>query len=327
MGTSFLLSKVTQDINIAADGVVSHDLPTNPLTALIIDIHPVGETGTFTTYEAFGALLDSINDLRIFHRGLRIVQGSGRDLWAMLRNRWHKDVIQSGQLNTDNVIRSVQLPIMFGRHLGDPDFGLPRTNAGELVIEIDWDDASAGYDALSYSIESIELPEASPKHFYRMTTISQTFGATGINLVDLPRQGDILGILLFGTAGFTGTSPAPSWGRIRVLKDGLALGYNGTDFEVSRAVSMMAGMGADRYDDHLHFADLDAGADGDTEPVEQQNAAQDNYTYLDFDLDRTGRYAIDGRASGRFEIEADAEGADAVRVMPLEMLPISRFVT
>lgn len=325
MAHSFLVSKVTQGIDIAADGVVSHDLPTNPITALVIDIHPLNDTGTFTDYKAFAAVLDAINDLRVFHRGLRIVQGSGRDLWAMLRNRWHKDVIQSGQINLDNAIRSVQLPIMFGRHLGDPDFAIPRTSNGELVIEIDWDDASAGYNALSYSIEAIELPSASPRHFFRYTTIAQTFGATGINLVDLPKIGDIYGILLFGTAGFTGTAPAPTWGRIRVLRDGVAVGYAGTDWEALRAMSMMAGMGADRYDDHLHFADLDGAADADIETVEQAQQTGDQYAYLDFDLDRTGNYAINARTAGRFEIEADAEGAAAVRVMPLEKLDVSRF--
>ncbi len=325
MGLPFLVSKVTQNVDIAADGVVSHDLPTNPLTALILDLHPLQESGTFTTYESFAAILDAINDIRIFHRGLRIVQCSGRDLWALLRNRWHIDVMQTGQLNTDNIRRSIQIPIMFGRFLGDPDFAIPRTSSGELVIEIDFDDASGGYDDLEYSIESIELPQASPTRFFRYTTIAQTFAATGINLVDLPKSGDILGILLFGTTGYTGATPAPTWGRIRVLRDGVAIGYSGTDWEVLRQISMMTGMGADRYDDHVHFADLDAGADANTEPVEVHQATGDLYAYLDYDFRRDGSFAIDARGSGRFEIESDAETANAVRVIPLEMLPVSRF--
>lgn len=325
MPNMFRVAKVTQNQDPAADAVDSFDLPTDPISALMIEIAPLQESSTFTTYEAFAAILDSLNDIRVFRGGLRIFEASGRDAWALARHQHHVTAMQSGQLNTDNIRRNVILPILFGRWLGDPEYAIPATRAGQLTIEIDHDIASAGYDDLQYSIEALELPGSTPRNFFRRTTINQTFGATGIQTIDLPLQGDIWGLLLWQTTAYTGAAPAPSFGRVRVLKDGVAVGYDGSDIQVAKALAAMAGMGPSRYDDHVHFADLDAGADADTEPVEVQQGADANYVYLPFDFRRDGMYAITGRGAGRFQLEANAETADAVRVIPVEALPTSLF--
>ena len=65
--------------------------------------------------------------------------------------------------------------------------------------------------------------------------VTQTMGATGDQDLDLISAGNaIRGILLFGTTPFGGASPAPSWGRLKLLLDNQEVGFANTDWEKVR---------------------------------------------------------------------------------------------
>src|SRR4029077_10751362 len=101
-----------------------------------------------------------------------------------------------------------------------------------------------GYDGLRISVETIELLGASPREFEREVSVVQTFAATGINDVELPVGNRLRGLTLFGTTGFGGASPAPSWGRVKTIVDNQETGFGSSDFEVTQMLGQLWGRGA-----------------------------------------------------------------------------------
>lgn len=318
MAADFIHSVLVEEQDPAADGVLEHDLPVNPLSGILIHIKPLNETSTFTTFDGLSAILDAINSIDVIWRGITIFSASGRDARMLLLHRWHRDVVQNNMINTDNARRSIVLPILFGRRWGDREEGLPATRKGELKIRIDVDVADTAYDDFRYSIETLEIPNANFRNFTRVTTISQTLAATGNNDIELPIGHDLRGLLLFQTTAFAGATPAPGLGRIEILVDGSQRGYTSTDVEVARAISALVGHNVTRFPEHVHFADLDGSADADIEPPEQVETLLDNYVYLDFDFLRDDSYVLDTKQAKRLVLRTNAEQAEAIRVLPVE---------
>ena len=325
MGHQFLHEVLVEEQDPAADAILTHELPVNPVSMLLLHIKPLNETGTITTYEQLAAILDALNDVRVRWRGVDVLQMRGRDLYQYIRHHHHIDVVQNGLLNTNDVRRSIVIPIPFGRHLGDAEWALPATKQGELVLTLDIDVAAAGYDDFRYGIEAISLPGATPRSFLRATTIATTLSATGNQDIELNVGHDILGILCFQTTAHTGATPAPGLGRISILKDGIAVGYQSTDVEVARILAVIQGMPRAHFDEHTHFGEYDPAADADTEPWDQTIVVDDHYIYLPFDLDGTGRYNLDTKGAGRLVLRTNAEQAEAMRIIPIEQVPVSIF--
>lgn len=325
MGEEFIVNVQVEDQDPAADAIETFDLPVNPLSMILLHMFPLNETSTITNFLPGRDLTQALNSIRVLHLGKSIFDASGPDAWAALLHRWHRTVNQDNQVNTDNDRRSLTLPIMFGRFPGDPDWCIPATRAGELQLRVDYDVADTGYDDLRFNVSCLQLPRARPSHFLRTTTISQTFAATGRNDIALPVGHDILGLLLFGTTEFAGAAPAPSFGRMEILKDGVQTDYSSIDWEVARAIGIATGRPFPEWVAALVSVNVAASTETDSRLLEQMHQNFDEYAYLEFDWDRTARYALDTRGAARVVLRADAETADAVRVLPIEKVPISFF--
>lgn len=325
MGIPFIHSVIVEEQDPAADAILTHDLPVNPLSGLLLEIKPLNDTGSLTDYQATAGLLDALNSIRVLWQGQTILDITGRDLWAALLHRWNITVNQSNQVNTDDDRRSLILPIMFGRRWGDPLEGIPKTRSGELVLRLDVDVASTGYNDLRYQIEALELPDARFTHFTRLTTISQTFAATGNNDVVLPTEWDKRGILLFNTTAFAGATPTPGLGRVSILVNGVERGYTSTDIERLRGLYGALGKIHPRYDEHLHVLEGTGAAGDNTSEPEQIDAPIAQYSYLDFDLTRDDTYNLATRGEQRLVLRSDADVAEAMRILPIEKVPINEF--
>lgn len=318
MPADFIHSVIVEDQDPAADAILSHELPVNPLSGLLLHLKPLNNTGTIANYHQLVGLLDALNSITITWRGITVFSASGQDAYQLLLNRWHRDVIQNGQNDDDDDRRSLILPILFGRFWGDRDEGLPVTRSGELILQLDVDIASGGYDDLRYTVEALELPNASPKSFTRVTTISQTFAATGNNDVVLPVGHAIRGLLCFQTTPYEGATPTPGLGRLAVIRDGREVGYTSTDVEVQRAVASLLGRPTPQYDEHDHWAVIDDTVDVFTEPANNVGQPDDKYVYLDFDFLRDDTYNLDTVGANRLVLRSTAEVAEAMRIIPVE---------
>lgn len=250
---------------------------------------------------------------------------SGQDLAAYLWMVMGIDIAGSNTVETDNDRRSIVLPIPFGRTLWNPDECIPETKKGELQLSITFDIAATGFDGLRFSLETLELPDAAPPFFQRITTQAITFAATGNNDVDLPIGNIIRGILAFGTTGFAGATPAPTLGALRVLVDNVEHGYSSTDFEVSRAIVAGLGRTPPYLLDHFHGVNAAGAGQEDTQSQQVNAALHELYTYLDYDATRDDRYSIETKGLSRIHVRVNAEAANAARFLPVEKVLMTDF--
>lgn len=320
---NLLHSIAVQNQDQGADGVFTHELAVNPLSVILICLRPLNNTGTLTNFDIYLDVCDSINRLSVLHRGQSIISMTGRDA-ALLSYLRHGCVVpQNNPNDANNDRRCVVLALFLGRRAYDPFSCFPATRSGELILELDLDDAEGGYDDLQYTVETIELLGAKPREWERKVQLTRTNSATGLNDLDMPVGNVIRGILLFGTTPFTGAAPAPSWGRISTVMDGVQIGYSATDFEVAAGLQALRGIGLPGYDAHAHRFEDTAGAVSDVRtnapgPIDVYSGGFENYAYLDFDPLMDDALSIDTKNLSRFQVRADVETADLVRAIPVE---------
>lgn len=319
----FHYSVVRNEFNFSGDGLEQFDLAVNPLSALVLTIRALNDTGTVANMATYLELCGALNRVSVLHRGVSVISMTGRDIAAMNYMRYGVVPTQNGFVSTNNAIRQVLLPVYFGRFAFDVQSCLPAARRGDLVLEVDVDDADTGYDGLSLQIDAIELLGASPSEFERKVQVAQTFAATGNNDVELPTTNRCRGLLLFGTTAATGTSPAPTWGRMEVRRDNLEVGYSSLDWETAQGLHTLIGGQPPAMDQHIHVENDTGG------PTDQASAigagGWENYAFLDFDLTRDDKFSIDLEKATQFSIRADAEAANAVRVVPIERVPASAW--
>lgn len=305
--------------SVTSDGVEQFDLPVNPLSMVLINIRPLNETSTLTNFARYLQLCDSLNAIRVYREGAAVANIRGSDLAAC--NYFRHGICPAGtnETDTDNVRRSVVLPLLFGRFPYDQRSCLPESKRGDLTMELDIDVADTGYDGFQYSIETVELLDAKPKEYERKITINSVFGATGDFDVSLPSRSKLRGVLVNSSIGFSGASPAPTAGRLRVLADNQEFGYQSTDFETSRSISSVLGRFPFALDDHIHR--VNAASASATEPTTAPRAVggvMDLYTYLEFDPTRDDEYSLDLSKFNSSVLRLTAETAGTVRTIPVE---------
>lgn len=316
-----LHSVIVQDQAIGADGIYNYDLAVNPLSVVLLVLRPLNDTGALANYARYRAVCAAANKVSITYRGESIVNMRGEDLAALNWFRWGIQPWEGNADNVDNERRAVVLPIMMGRYPYSPTSCFPATRRGELNLELDLDIADTGYDGLRLSVEAIELLEAKPKEYEKKVQLSQTWAATGDNDMDLPPGNVNRGILLFGTTGYAGAAPAPSWGRVKVLLDNQEAGYAASDFEVAQTLPSLWGR-QPNFTEHKHTVNAAGAGVEETTSVFDVGDDYANYAYLDFDPTGDDTFAIDTRGKSRFHLRANAETADAVRAIPVEVIKV-----
>ncbi len=303
-----------------ADAVLTFDLPVNPLSMVLIHVRVLTDTGTPGNYTAWLETIQSaINRVTIRHLGSAIVSMTGGDA-AMLAAIRHGCVYwmpNPSFTNNDRIMAT--LPIFMGRHAYDGKSCFPASRNGELTLELDVDIAATGYDALNFTVETIELLGAKPSEYERKVQISRTFAATGPSDIDLPVGTLNRGLFLFGTTAFTGAAPAPSFGRLTTLVDNVAIGYSTIDFESANGLSALLGRQVPAYDNHIHV-ETDTG--GPTLLPVELGTNFNQFAFLDFDPLGDDSLSIDTAGVSRFILRSEVETANAVRVVPIERIKV-----
>lgn len=317
------MAKYTQSIlaanqAVTVDGVQVFDLPVQALSAILLHVSPLNETSTIGNFSLMEGLLSSVDNINVTFRGSSVVNMNGVDLVA-LALLWHRFRIwQSNAVETDNDRRSLVLPICFGKKAFNVKECFPATKKGELQMSVTWDFADTGFDGLRISVETIELPGATPDYVQKVTTLARTFTATGQNEIDLPIGNVLRGALLFGTTGFAGATPAPTIGQVQLLKNNVQEYLSASDFEVLRGVLGLKGVHYPADFRHIHSVNAAGAGREDTLEPEIGASLDDNYVLVDLDPMDDDTFVMDTKGSGRVHLRIEAEAANAVRVLPIE---------
>lgn len=323
----FLHSINIHEQAIGSDGVMSFDLAVNPLSVLLLVLRPLNDTTTLADFASYMNIAGAMNRIAVLHNGVSVISMTGRDAAALAFFRHGVITMQANHDNTTNERRSFILPIWLGNEAYSQTSCFPASKRGELQLEIDFDIAATGYDGLRFGMETIELPGAKPKEYERKVQLSATFGATGLNDVELPLGNLNRGLLLFGTTPFAGASPAPTWGRIATYIDNEQVNYSAHDFEVAHMMSTLMGGQPPAVDEHIHGTTVDGNAGTSIPTIGAphhvgSSGGWENYCYINFDPTGDDMYSLETKGASRFHIENNAETANAFRVIPVERIKV-----
>jgi len=319
---AFLKTVLVQDVTPAADGLYTYDLPVNPLSHILMTVKALNNTGTLTNYSPVLELLSAITKLEVLYKGSAIVSASLVDLARLVCILLRKNLMQLEQVNTDDAIRAITVPILFGRKPFLRNECFPASRKGELQLQLTADIAMTGTDGIIFQIETVELLEATPKQFLKYTGKTATPAATGEMDVDLPIGNDLLGILLYSTTVPTGTAWTTTIDYLKLMLDNVEYMYAKSNWETLHNELCFRVDECVQNAGHKHLENTATAytQNADTDEQEVHQPFFDNYAYLDFDPLENDEYLLptEGRASVKLRVNAG--DTNAMRIMPVEII-------
>lgn len=320
----FLHSIVQPNTDLAASAAITpFDLPVNPLSFLLLRLQLTNVDPTaLDLYSAIDDAITQITAVRVLHKGEQIIAGSLRDL--MVLNMVYQRAFPGwGTLsNANNAVRSLVFPLCLGRKMYDPDSCFPATTRGNLRFEMEAGADGAGHDDINFSLEAVELIDASPREFTKYVTQSRTSVAGQFD-ASLPIGNPLLGILLFDTGLAGATDEVLSWGTIKLLKDNVEQYYPLSDYETLAGMLHSQMRGIPGWPGHQHqFNGAAAGVDESDSAGWRVSEAYQGYAYLDFDPLRDYQYQLETAGAADVKIRAQGDEATAVRYLPIERVSV-----
>jgi hypothetical protein len=215
--------------------IVPINLPVNPLAKLILTIRgtEVAQTAA-DVYRMIAFFRTFVTNLFIAHKGENVIQGSLTDL-AMINAVYCKDYpAPFAKTPTTAVVRSCAFPLNFSPVPLWHDWGFPATSRGNLLFNATFGALPAGFSAMTFQIESIEMIEDDPAQHLKYITNTKTPTATGQDDRALPIGNPLLGILLFDPNQLGATLGQRLWGQTKLLKDNVEQYIALSDWEALR---------------------------------------------------------------------------------------------
>lgn len=320
---SFIRSVLQNRTTIAVSANQDTILPPNPISHILITIRY--QTLAANILPTLLNILQSLTSIDVLHRGTAVFSMRPEDLWAYLALAgWYAPVEFR---NTDPVNSSgfVVLAIPFGRAAYDAEECFPATRAGELILRLSRVAADVAIVSPTYTVTSVELPDANPKRFMRATTLQFTPSATGDNDFQLYPSTIYAGLLLFSTTVPTGTVFTTTVDRVQLLINSLQYDVAQANWDDIWGEQFARSGFSGAFLEHIHTSDVAAAYTQfqATGPMRIVAHPLRQYAFLDFDPTHDLAYSIDARQIARVTLRVNAGDTQAVRVIPREVIMLA----
>lgn len=315
----FIHSILAHEETVAVGTVVSYDLPVNPLSHTLITLKYAQNKANDKLL--FSNVLGVISKIEVLYKGSAVFSMSGLDAFAagILVNGF-----ESWSMNedgNDDDERALILLVPHTRTLYSSAECFPRTTRGELILQITYAAAFTDIDTVRAQIETVELPDAAPEQFIKMTTLTKTPAAAGQVDIELPIGNEISELVLWGETIPAGSADTSTLDRMEILVDNKNKFYTEAAIEVIHGMAgrMSAAPGYHGY--HVHrlaaaaFVQWD-----DTTPAIPADHVISNHLHLPFDIFRDGRYALQTLGKSDVVLRLDTDDVGAIRVIPVEIV-------
>ncbi len=341
----------------AAGETEGQDLPVNPISHLVVTLRALNNDLVASNFRP--SVLDYLSkftNFQVTYRGASVVNADPMDL-AMLVAHYTGHYPSQGQVTeVDNDVRALSLVIPFGRRLYNPVECFPATRRGDLRLQWTAGADPTGLDTYTMLVESVELLEARPERFVKITETQRIMQLGDVNEVELPIGNKILGILLRAFTFPTGASQNSSYGSLSLEVDNVETVYSGTNWEslhgetwakwrsdwaaVVGHTHTVFGSGAAAAA-YAQATALGIAADADGTSITTGTAARRNITGVQrpaLDLTELQRYAMldldpahddsmglptAGAARIHLQVNSDVTDATASRALPVELVPVA----
>ena len=318
----FTHSVVVPNESVTAGTSPSWDLPVSPLSFCLVTIKFLQNQAN--TQLTFSNIALMISKLEVLYKGSAVCSLNGIDLMAAGLLVCDFESWGVNMAGTDSEVLSFTFLVPFTRQLYSPVEAYPKTARGELVLQITWAASFTQIDTVTLQVEAIELPDASPERFLKMTSSSVTPSATGEFDVELPIGNKISDIVLFGTTIPSGTTATTTIQNISVRKNNSEFMYSKTNFESLHNMAGRLRAAPGYWGSHIHQQDAAAFAQYmDSGAPKPSNHIIPNHLLVPFDVRRDGMHILDTADANDLNIRIDAGDTNAVRVNPCEIVAVS----
>lgn len=318
----FTHSVVVQDETIVAGGSPSYDLPVSPLSHLLLTIKFCQNLANDVL--AFANIAAMLTKVEVLYKGSAVTSLSGIDLLACGLlvcdfESWGVNVI-----GTDSEERSLTFLVPFGRQLYSPVECYPSQSRGELVMQVTWAGSFTNIDTGRLQVEAVELPDAHPERFLKMTTSHVTFVGTTEQDIELPIGNQISDIVLWGTTIPSGATTTRTIAKLEIRKNNSEYMYSNTNFETLHNMAGRLRAAPGYWASHTHrlveaaYAQWD-----DTSPVTPENHILSNHLLVPFDVRRDGVHILRTDDANDLSVRITPDVAAAVRMIPCEIVAVS----
>lgn len=321
----FALRSVLQDYGAVTAGAEEDwDLPVNPLSH--VDVTLRARMGPATLDVGWAELWDLVDELEVSWRGATIIGGRGQDIAALGYAMWTwLPVVYHGRYSLGGEWVTT-LRVAFGRFPYWPDEMLPAVRRGELTLRIRWASDFGPFSSVDREIETVEVPDAQPRRFLKVTTLSVTPTAAGDLDVDLPLGNPIVGALLRGANVRESAGEAYTIERVAVLVDNVEYWYTGVRWDALHQEFMRRGPSGLWFSRvHEHRYDPTGTAVTFTDRTHQAAVEwADRYAYLEFDpfTDPELTWALHTAGRSRVHLRLAAGDTGQIRVLPVEVVRV-----
>ena len=348
------LRTVLEPNKVLANAVESlrYDLPVNPMSVVLVTLRALNNTAVPATVSASPiGLMSKLSNVRSRYRGATVFDGAPIDL-AMVYGRYSRWWPVQGQVNgTDNDVRSVTFPLLFGRRPYDPTECFPATRRGDLTLELDTIADPTGLDGFSMQLETVELLDATPERFIKVTTSQKTMAAGDVNDIVLPVGNKLLGLMLRADTFPNGASNNASFNECALELDNVEVVYSrafwrslhaewarrarldwlfaghmhtirgGAAAPAAYAQANTLAIAADAADTSLTTGTAARAGITGIMPETEVNQAQ-SYGFADFDPNDDLSLGIEtgGAADISWRVNASAADGAASRILPIELV-------
>ncbi len=319
MGQRFIRTAIAREEALVASALATYDLPVNPLSFLVYTLRwqdgaAIGDAG-----DPIAEALSFISRIDVLLDGSPIYSLNGADSFYMSQFLTGKipSIINLVDAAAERHYLSWLIP--FGRFPYWPNEGLGKTVRGKLQFQVTTTAAVGTVDTPVHIIEAVEMPEANPERWLRVTTRSKTPTAAGEHDVDLPIGNQIIGIGFFATTVPTGAVTNRSIGEITLLLNDEPFHITRSNWESFKGETDMWYPMNSAIDRHTHAQSV-----GTVVVTGMQLLGiigRNRYAYINFDPTEDGMYVIDTAGLSRVHLTVNSEGVnDAIRVIPVELM-------
>lgn len=318
----FTHSVVVPDETIVAGTSPSYDLPVSPLSHVLFTIKFCqNQANTQLTFANIAAMLSKIE---VLYKGSAVCSLSGIDLMACGLLVCDFESWGLNALGVDSEERSFTFLVPFGRQLYSPVECYPSQSRGELVLQATWASSFTQIDTGRLQVEAVELPDAHPERFLKMTTSHVTLVGTTEQDVELPIGNQISDIVLWGTTIPSGATTTRTIAKLQIRKNNSEFMYSTTNFEtlhnmMGRLRAAPGYWAAHTHDlDQASFTQYDA-----TSPPDPCNHILSNYLLVPFDVRRDGEHILRTDDANDLSVRIKPDTAAAIRVIPCEVVAVA----
>jgi hypothetical protein len=259
--------------------------------------------------------------VEVLYKGSAIFSACGSDIEALSNQLFGYHPWITNRLGDDDEYTFFAFLIPLGRKPYLPSECFPRSTRGELILQITYQAAFVDIDGVSAQIETVELPEAAPERFLRVTTLSVTPTAAGEMDVELPIGNLLAAVMFFGTTVPLANANVQTLTYSQLLIDNQRRYFSHTNFESWRQLAALRYPPPIAHGYHIHQLDGATYAQYmDTSVVKYRNDRCIQHLLWDFDPNRDGMYLLDTKGASDVVARIYAGDTNALRVLPCELV-------